>query len=141
MVVISGALPFIFANIASNNQKGLRLFHIITLSPSDATLFYWGVAILCLLAALVTIFVVLTSLRHPKQVELYATHANLPKASIFGGQINIPYELITNISRRKISATQEMLVIKSTIGESRLIASQFKGVFGYEDFVSALLQK
>lgn len=141
MVIIVSALPFLFASIATDNYKGLRLFRIVTLSPNDATLFYWGLVILCSFAALTTILMVLTSLRHPKRVELYATHANLPKASIFGGQLNIPYKSITNISQRKISATQEMVVIKSTVGESRLIASYFKGMQGYQDFLSALSAK
>ncbi len=141
MVAISTALPFLMAWMAEDNQKGLRLFHIITFSQNDATSFYRGMAMLCGIAALFVIFTVFSSLRHPKQVELHATHANLPKASMFGGQLNIPYNLITNISRRTISATQEMVVIKSTVGESRLIASQFKGLLGYQDFLSALSAK
>jgi hypothetical protein len=141
MVIIASALPFLLASIATDNQKGLRLFRIVTLSPNDATLFYWGMAILCAFAALATIFMVFTSLRHPKKVELYATHANLPKASMFGGQLSIPYDLITNISQKRLSATQEMVVIKSALGESRLLASHFKGVLGYEDFLSALSAK
>ncbi len=138
MVIIVSALPFLLASIASGNHKGLRLFRIVTLTPNDATLFYWGMTILCAFAALATIFMAFTSLRHPKKVELYATHANLPKASMFGGQLNIPYQSITNISQRKLSAIQEMVVIKSTVGESRLIASHFKGLLGYQDFLSAL---
>ncbi len=140
-VIIVSALPFLLASVATSNQKGLRLFHIVTLSPNDATLFYWGMAILCAFAAFATMFMVFTSLRHPKQVELYATHANLPKASMFGGQLNIPYESITNISQKRLSATQEMVVITSTVGESRLVASQFKGFLGYQDFLSALSAK
>ncbi len=140
-VVIVSALPFLLASVATDNHKGLRLFRIFTLSPNDATMFYWGMAILCAFAALATIFMVFTSLRHPKQVELYAAHANLPKASMFGGQLNIPYESITNISRKQFSANQEMVIIKSSVGESRLLASQFKGVMGYEDFLSALAAK
>ncbi len=141
LVIIVSALPLLLAYIATDNQKGLRLFRIVTLSPNDATLFYWCIAILCALVALATFFLVFTSLRHPKQVELYATHANLPKASMFGGQLNIPYESITNISRKKLSETQEMVVITSAVGESRLVASQFKGFLGYQDFLSALSAK
>ena len=141
MVIIVSALPFLLASIATENHKGLRLFRIVKLSPNDATLFYWGMATLCSFAAFATIFMVFNSLRHPKKVELYATHANLPKASMFGGQLNIPYESITNISRKKLSATQEMVVITSAAGESRLVASHFKGFIGYQDFLSALSAK
>lgn len=140
-VTTASALPFLFTYIAANNHKGLRLFHLVTLSPNDATLLYWSTGIVCTFAALITIFMVFTNLRHPKQVELYTTHANLPKASMFGGQLIVPYESITNIARKKISATQEMVVITSSVGESRLIASQFKDLSSYQDFLSALSAK
>lgn len=135
------ALPFGLANIAKENQKGLRFFHLFTLSPTEASLFYWGVAIMCGVAALLVFIATFNSLRGAKIVELTATHAVVPKASIRGGQLNIPYESIKEIKRRKISARQEMIVIKSTIGEARLISSNFRGLLSFDDFLATLNER
>lgn len=140
-LVVVVAIPILLANHALTNDKGLRLFHIVTLSKADATNFWWGLAILCSLAALILIFSMLSSLRHPEQVELHPTYANLPKASIMGGQLDIPYETITKVSRRKIPGDQEMTKIKSSVGESCVISSHFNSMLAYEEFLSALSTK
>ena len=138
---VAVAIPIVLASHALTNNKGLKLFHVVTLSKGEATNFWWGFAILCGLAALILIISMLSSLRHTELVELHPTYANLPKASIMGGQLNIPYETITKLSRWKILGGQEMMMIKSSVGESSVNSSRFNSMLAYEKFVSALSAK
>lgn len=138
MALMLMALPFGIAQIAMHNHRGIRFFHIITLPPADATLFFWGLAIACGIAAVMGLISFYNQLKSPKTIELNADHALLPKASIFGGQLNIPYKSIQNISRRKVTASIEMTVIKSTVGEARVLSENFRGLLKYEDFLLTL---
>lgn len=109
-------------SLAIDNNEDVHL-GAYTLSPSDTTLFLWGVSILSGYYAFDAFCRVFINLSYPIQVELHATYACLPKLSMFGGQLSIPYELIKDITRRKISTSEELLVIKSGAGESRLFLS------------------
>ena len=138
MPTFASALPIIFSYFAINNNKGLVINGIIKLPFTDATLFFWGVAFICLLAVFCTFISTYNMWLQPKTVELSTTHAHVPKASMFGGELIIPYESITKANRQKISGNQELLIIESVLGKSRLLSSNFKGILGYTDFLSAL---
>jgi hypothetical protein len=134
------AISFYMTSKASDNVEGLRI-RFITLSQSEATTFYWAMATLFGVIAILAIIYTFYNLRKPKIIELHATHANLPKPSIFGGQISITYESINEINRRKLNSTQEMIEINSAHNKVRLISTYFIGVIGYEEFISSLKTK
>ena len=136
-LVITIVLTALMANAAIGNHRTLRLF-VITLDRQETSWFFWAMAILACLAALLIGYITYNTLTRPPRVELGSAHALLPGASIRGGQIDIPYETIHEVSRRKVTKRDEMLVIKSTQGESRLFSNHFKPASEYEEFIGIL---
>lgn len=135
-LTISIVLTLYLAYAAMGNDRALDLF--ITLDTQETTGLLWFVTALSLLAASLIAATAYGALTQPPKVELDADKASVPKASLLGGQIDMPYETIDEVSRRKVTKRDEMLVIKSTRGESRLLSNHFKSPSEYEDFIAAL---
>ena len=126
---------------AINNQKGLRLSNFLTFSPSEATTVFWVLFIILAVASIAAVIKVITNLQNPMIVELHEFHAVLPKSSLLGGQLNIPYLSMKNILVRTLTKNQKIIVVQSDLGESRLNSSYFKDQKELEDFLSMLSSK
>jgi hypothetical protein len=140
MVLVAFAIPAALGYIASTNRGSVRLFGLWTLSPSEAGIFFWSFAGLCLAAAAVAAWIAIRNHRGPGVVELLADAALVPEASLRARMLRIPYASIRSIDVVTLSR-QPMLVLKSSVGESRLLAQGFVGAREFEDFCQSLRAK
>lgn len=136
MLLVVAALPLALSFMASTNRKGLRLFGLARFSAGGATTIYWVLAVLAALAASAVAVMAIRAFRAPGYVELGATAALLPRASLAQDLITIPYGTIRNVQCVQVPG-QQMIVVCSGLGEARLMAKAFASA---DDFTTFLRQ-
>jgi hypothetical protein len=139
IVIVVALLMVAFCYLALTSQHSLRLEGFL-LSPHQARIFYWlmtAATSLCLIPAAA---LVKRSSQPPQMIELGPTAAVVPKASLSGELLTIPYAKISKVELREIRG-QKFLVIKSSVGESRVVPAGFTGQRAFADFVAALRQR
>src|SRR5947207_7086428 len=97
MVLVAFAVPCGLAYIASANERPVRMFGLITLSPPQAATFFWTFAVVALIAAFIALWVVVRNHLGPQHVELGTTAAFVPKASLSRTMLSVPYAAIRRI--------------------------------------------
>ncbi len=144
-VNLAGAILFtmIFAGgffyQAMSNRAGIKVL-FFTLGVKTATTFYWCMALLFVTGLILIVIQRTYGSKEISRVELHTAFADLPKASLFGGQIKMPYTTISNISR-KIVHDRELLSVSSSVGNARLLSSDFMSVSDYGCFISEITSR
>jgi hypothetical protein len=132
MVLVSSAIPVLFAYLAWTNHSRLSLFRLVTLSPSGATNFYWVLMCVSLLAASVAVLMSFFRLKELGYIELAENSVFLPQASLRGKMISIPYRAIQSVRLMDVHGTR-IFIVKSSVGESRLVAMGFSSEVAFAD--------
>jgi hypothetical protein len=141
MVIAAFAVTAGLGYIAYTNPE-YRLTTLLSrlLSPSAPPLVFWALTILCFLASLFALRVAIRAPGSISHVELGPTGALVPQASVSMKPITIPYSSIRNIQVKDIQG-QQMAVISSSVGESRLLAKFFATPSDFTAFLLALEQR
>lgn len=121
---------------ANPDSRYTRLFARV-LSPEIAPYFWWGLTFLALIASAIVIWFAIRSQSAPPYVELGPTNALVPQGSLTMVTLAIPYSAITQIQILNIPG-QQMAVISSPFGTSRLISKSFKSPGEFTSFIQAL---
>jgi len=138
MVLAALATTAGLAYIAYTNPDS-RITRLLTraLSPEAPPFFFWGLTVLSLLASMAVLWFAIRTQGGIRYVELGPTSTLVPKASISMSPITIPYGAITKIQVTNIPG-QQMAVISSTVGESRLLSKSFATSGEFTAFLQAL---
>lgn len=141
MVVAALAVTAGLGYIAYTNPD-TRITRMLTraLSPEAPPIFFWSLAVLSLLASMIVLRVAMRSQSGASYVELGLTGALVPKASISMSPITIPYSAITQIQVINIPG-QQMAVISSAAGDSRLLSKSFSAPSDFIAFLKALQER
>jgi len=137
MAVVALAVPVGVAYTASTIQKPLRLFGLVTLSAQGAAVFFWVLSALCGLAALLALYAAVRSQTALGFIELGGQGASLPKASLSSPLRVIPYKSIEQVQVVNVPG-QQMVIVKSSVGESRLMSKSFASQEEFAVFLGAL---
>lgn len=134
MLLMVAALPLALTIMASTNRKGLRLLGLARFSAGGANTIYWLLALLAALAAVAVLVMAIRAFRSPGYVELGATAALLPRASLAQDLITIPYGTIRSVQCVQVPG-QQMIVVHSGLGEARLMAKAFASADDFSAFL------
>ena len=140
MVLMSSAIPALFAYLALTNHARLSLLGLVTLSPHSATIFYWVVTIVTLLAAFVAFSMSFFRRKDLGYIEITEDSAFIPQASLAGNMITIPYAAIQSARLLDVHGTR-IFIVKSSVGESRLMAMGFSSVAEFDNFCKHICDK
>jgi hypothetical protein len=140
MVVAALAVPCGLAYIAHAVEQPVRMFGAITLSPAAATAFFWTFCIVSAVAAGIALWIVIQNHKGPQHVELGATAAVVPKMSVTRIMLCVPYGAIRHIETLRIPG-QQMVIIDSSVGQSRLLSNAFATSEEFALFVRALRER
>jgi hypothetical protein len=119
------------------NQKGLRLFRVITFTPSEASMLYWSLTILLVFAFALFVMLAIRSSKGPIVILLEDEWVVAPRASIRNDLLSIPYAAIGQVLVQKIQH-EEMVTINSSVGQARVMAMGFDSHHRFEEFKQAL---
>ncbi|MGK6353688.1 hypothetical protein ACMGDH_00510 [Sphingomonas sp. DT-207] len=124
-------------NTASGNDRGLILNGVITLSPDNATTFYWvltGISGLFVLAALIGLVRAFGAMQ---EVVLDAHAITAPK-SAFGNALSIvPLSTITDLQIMQIKS-QRLLIIRHNAGKLTINRSMLPSHDDFDTLVTAI---
>ena len=135
MVVVASAIPLVCANLANGDPNKLRLLGGLILLPPAIM---WLLTAASALAALYTLAFAVSNFRAPKFVQLAAEYAVVPKASLFGGRLTVPYGEIKEVQYKDTSSRYKVIVIRSSVGDAKLLASYFNDQFEFDSFLLSL---
>lgn len=138
MVLVALAVTASLGYIAYANpdSRHTRLIARV-LTPEIAPYFWWGFTFLALIATAIAIWFAIRSQSALRYVELGPINALVPKASLSMASLAIPYSAITQIQVLKIPG-QQMAIISSSVGTSRLLSKSFKSPSEFSAFLQAL---
>lgn len=119
----------------------VRLVRLLSqlFSPEIASMIFWGMAVLCLFATFLAIKFAFSA-KALNYVELGPDGAYVPSATMSMTPITIPYKAIKNIQIVNFNK-QQIAVISSTVGESRLLAKFFDQPSHFTTFLLGLEQR
>jgi hypothetical protein len=138
MIVVAWVIPLLCAKLASGNSLGRSLLGgLIHLSPTVL----WGFSGISAIAACGATITAINNMRAQKFVSLSQSFTVVPRASLLGGQLTIPYEKISKIEQRIAPNNQKMIVINSSLGQSRLLSSGFDAYLDFNTFYTELQQR
>lgn len=107
------------------------------LSPEALPFIFWGFTALCLFASVIAIRFAIRTQSGVSYVELNTKGALVPKASLSMSPITIPYGAITQVRVTNIQG-QQMAIISSSVGESRLLSKSFATPSEFTSFLQDL---
>ena len=138
MVLAALAVTVSLGYIAYTNPD-IRITRFLTkvLSPEAPPFFFWGLTVLCFFASVIVIRIAIRSQSGVSYVELGPTSILVPKASISMSWITIPYDAIKQIRVINIPG-QQVAIISSPAGESRLLSKSFAAPSEFTAFLQAL---
>lgn len=139
-VFVTLALAAVAGHQAWNNRKGMSLHGVVQLSAEQATAFWWGMCLLMSLALALLVWVWVRSLRMPAYVELRPEGAFVPRGSLLGGMLLMPYSSIVGIQPIRVR-DQQVTVVRAWEGESWLPQSAFSSPGESTAFVAALAER
>jgi hypothetical protein len=139
MSVLLIILPLIFVDFARTNRRGLRISGLV-LSPDQAVTFFWIAAALLLVAAAIGFIFIIRSLRSAGFVQLGADEVLLPRASLRGELMQVPYVAIQSVQVVMV-ANRQLVNIVTLEGDARLSAAAFKGERDFTRFVRILKER
>jgi hypothetical protein len=148
-VPISSLLPGLFLTIigsigfamwASSNEKGLRLYRILTFTQDQASMIYWFFSAVFVFGAILFLALMSKSMNDDASVDLSIETARLPRASLKKEIILIPYKSINSINIG-IFGSKEMIFIKSSAGDSTLSSNGFSSKSEFNRFKTLLNER
>lgn len=101
---------------------------------------YWFFAAAFLFGAVLMSLMMVRSLKRPVSLVLGRDAATLPMASIKNEIFSIPYKSITSINSQDVYGN-EMVFIKSSVGQSTLSSKGFKSKMEFMRFKKLLVQR
>jgi len=140
MLLVGFAVPCGLAYIATANERPVHMFGLITLSRAQAATFFWTFAAVTLLAACITLWVVIRNRLGPQHVELGTTAAFVPRASLSRTMLSVPYAAIQRIRTVQVPG-QQMIIIDSSVGQSSLMSKAFATPADFTRFLHTLQER
>lgn len=140
VLLLFGLFTYFGLSQAMHNDRGLIINHIIELSASMATYFWWGIAMLSLLFTILGLVMVIKSLQAPSFITLYDTSMTVPKRPISNTLLTIEYSDIKMMSVNKISWVHT-LQIEFLDGKVVIPESNFVNKTAFKDMADILLEK
>jgi hypothetical protein len=125
---------------AHSNERGVRLYGLITLTPDKATVFFWVLTAIFVLCTVLLGMMTLRAFGVPAIVAIEETHVIAPRASIRFKLLSIPYTSIKQVLVQK-AQSQEIVIINSSVGQARLMSSGFKSRREFSHFKRALAER
>jgi hypothetical protein len=125
---------------AAGNKVGIHGFKSMSFSAQEASIIFFGVALLFALGAAGCIMMLRRSLKGPIRLSLESDSVLTPRSSLKGELLNIPYTAIQKVSLHSVQ-TQQLLVIDSSVGRSRLSSIGFTSELEFVAFYEALAKK
>ena len=110
------------------------------LSPEALQFVFWGLAAFGLFATVMVIRFAIRTQSGVSYVELGAIDVLVPKASISMSPVAIPYDAITQVQVINIQG-QQMAIISSSVGESRLLSKSFATPSEFTSFLQVLQER
>jgi len=141
MLAAAVAVPSGLAYIARGSHRPVQMFRVITLSPSQASTFFWTFFVLSLLAAGIAVWVVVQSHTGPGYVELGPQAAVLPRASLSRVLMSVPYAAISEIRAIHLPGRQQMIIVESPAGQTRVSSRAFATAADFARFLRALHER
>ncbi|MDQ8023121.1 MAG: hypothetical protein REI94_14890 [Moraxellaceae bacterium] len=138
MIVVVWIFPLATYWGASRNPQGKSVLGGLVHLPQGALWALCGLTVF--LAVLCTVFAV-RRLRGPSFVQLAGEHVEIPKASILGGWLSVPYEDVTGVEIRPAPNNDKMIVVNTKAGQSRLMLSAFDGSTQFLAFFAELQER
>jgi hypothetical protein len=134
------ALAIIVAYFAAVNKEGLTGFKSASFSVAEASIIFFGVAVLFLIGAICCVIMLKRSLDGPASLMLGALSLSAPRASLKGDMLSIPYTSINKVTLHSVQ-NQQMVVIDSAVGQSRVSSIGFASDVEFESFYQGLTAK
>jgi hypothetical protein len=128
---------FVLRSAALSNDRGLTIEHLITLSPENATIFYW---VLCVVSfGFVLLALVLSVLRilNPQKLAFSADGLFAPKRPWSAHAGFIPYNTIVSVSTTQVGRHEFLNIIHSA-GKQNISASMLDSPLAFEDVCEEL---
>ena len=133
-----------FAGIAylmsTTNHKAVQLEGVITLSPTQANDFYLILSMFFLVISIYPVWRAYLGRKQSGFIEFLPDAVVLPKVSLHSTTLTVPYKSIKTIQIREIHH-QRFLVIKSSVGENRLLPMGFVTDNEFNNFYHVLRQR
>jgi len=122
------------------NQKGLRIFQLITFSPEASSLIYLASSLVLLLCVALFVVLIVRSLNGPVVLTIEETYVVVPRASLKGELLSIPYSSIKQLLVQDLQR-QQMITINSSVGQARVLSVGFRNVGEFSSFKLALASR
>lgn len=132
------ACSFVVFNMASTNDRGLILWHVITLDLQGATTFYWALFVCSVLLTLAGIMGAFRSLTDPKQLKLGEHELTLPCGFMQRDTARIHYSDIKGLSEMKASG-QTILTIETRDKKYSVVAGHLPNKEAYTSVKNKLM--
>lgn len=139
IIALAIGLSISLVYVSQIETNGIRLFHIITISPENAPRFTIALAILIGSLSLIILSSVITRVANPQRITIEADRVIAPKSSLKSVELTHIYSDISNIGSTTIR-NQEFFLIVSSAGTSRLLPSAFDSDFEYSIFKDSIAQ-
>lgn len=124
MLLVAIAIPIAIAYTAASMHSFLRIAGIITLSPSQASKFFWFLSLITAPVAFLALWLAFKTSFKPTFIELCETNLIAPKASLLMSLSTIPYSAISAIRVVEFRG-EKSLQIRSSICNLELHAYCF----------------
>jgi hypothetical protein len=134
------ALAITVAYFAAVNKEGLIGFKSTSFSAAEASIIFFGVAALFSIGAVCCVIMLKRSLEGPESLTLGALSLSAPRASLKGDMLSIPYTSIKQVTLHSVQ-NQQMVVIDSAVGQSRVSSIGFVSEVEFESFYQGLVTK
>ncbi|WP_267387765.1 hypothetical protein [Sphingomonas sp. GC_Shp_3] len=97
VTALTGAVAVFTVWTARDNDRGLIINHLIRLDPSQATIFWWGMAVVCGIGFLLGLFLLVLAVSPPRLVTLDATGITAPRNTFTTATVTLAYGAITDL--------------------------------------------
>lgn len=145
---LSSAMPTVFLTLATtaglgyitymNPDVGMTRLLAGMFSPEAPRFFYWVLTALSSFASLIVLWLAIRSQSVACYLEVGPTSALVPNASLPIASITIPYRLISKIRVTDVQG-QQIAILSSSVGESRLLSTSFAAPGEFTAFLNAFL--
>ncbi len=107
------------------NQKGLRLYHLISLTPGQASALYWALASVLVLGTILFCILIARSIKGPIAISFEDTHLIAPSAAVRSKLLSIPYSSIRQVFVQKVG-NQVSVSLHADVGKVTLMEMGFR---------------
>ena len=136
-MIVGGAAAVGMGYIALNNDAGIRFYHLVTLPPAGATVFFWAIAAIC--AAAAAMFVVMLASGATKRtyhIRLTPTDFTGPRGVFRKAPFTVALSDIRGVRIHKVNSVH-FLEVKTTRGKITINRGDI-GKAAFNDLAGAL---